>query len=101
MNRLEIYQINKAHPPPKGQYAIDFHNSVTLIIVPYQGRRNISTQHTVSEAADIQIPNTPYTEWTDGKAHTDKYILNRWFDWIQAKTDFDQLIMETSNVRDF
>lgn len=45
-----------------------------------------ASQHTLGEAADIQIPKTPYTEWSDGKTHTDKAILNRWFDWGSSRT---------------
>lgn len=58
-----------------------------------------ASQHTLGEAADIQIPKTTYSEWKDGKAHTDKDILNRWFDWIIEHTNFD--IIETSNDKDF
>ncbi len=39
--------------------------------------------------------------WADNKAHTDKDILNHWFDFLEHHTDFDQLIMETSNGRDY
>ena len=60
-----------------------------------------ASQHTVGEAADIFIPKTAYTEWDDNKAHTDKALAEHWFSWLQANTDFDQLIMETSNGRDF
>lgn len=60
-----------------------------------------ASQHTVGEAADIHIPVTPYTEWDDNKAHTDKDLAECWFSWLQANTDFDQLIMETYNTRDF
>lgn len=60
-----------------------------------------ASQHTVGEAADIFIPKTAYTEWDDNKAHSDKDLAERWFSWLQANTDFDQLIMETSNGRDF
>lgn len=28
-------------------------------------------------------------------------IAERWLSWLQANTDFDQLIMETSNGRDY
>ena len=31
-----------------------------------------ASQHLLGEAADIQIPKTPYSEWKDGVAHTDK-----------------------------
>ena len=60
-----------------------------------------ASQHTLGEAADIFIPKTAYTDWDDNKAHTDKELAERWFSWLQANTDFDQLIMETSNGRDF
>ena len=60
-----------------------------------------ASQHTLGEAADIQIPKTAYTEWKDNKAHTDKDILNRWFEFLITHTDFDQAIIETSNGKDF
>lgn len=60
-----------------------------------------ASQHTLGEAADIYIPKTAYTDWDDNKAHTDKELAERWFSWRQSNTDFDQLIMETSNGRDF
>lgn len=60
-----------------------------------------ASQHTLGEAADIFIPKTAYTDWDDNKAHTDMELAERWFSWLQANTDFDQLIMETSNDRDF
>ena len=60
-----------------------------------------ASQHTLGEAADIFIPKTAYTDWDDNKAHTDKELAERWFSWLQSHTDFDQLIMETSNGRDY
>lgn len=60
-----------------------------------------ASQHTLGEAVDIQVPKTAYTEWDDGKAHTDMDILNRWFAWIMDHCDLDQLIKETSNGRDY
>lgn len=60
-----------------------------------------ASQHTLGEAADIQIPKTVYTDWDDNKAHTDKELAERWFSWLQSHTDYDQLIMETSNGRDY
>lgn len=60
-----------------------------------------ASQHTLGEAVDIQVPKTPYTEWDDNKAHTDIDILNSWFAWIMDHCDFDQLIKETSNGKDF
>ena len=50
-----------------------------------------ASQHTLGEAADIvPLPpaGSPYTI-----NHT-PYTLKEWFDWLQANTDFDQLILE-------
>ena len=60
-----------------------------------------ASQHTLGEAADIQIPKTPYTAWDDNLQHTDMETAEKWFSWLQTHTDFDQLIMETSNGRDY
>ena len=60
-----------------------------------------ASQHTIGEAADIQIPKTPYTSWKDNLAHTDMEILNRWFECLTTHTDFDQAIIETSNDLDY
>ena len=60
-----------------------------------------SSQHTLGEACDIHIPVSKHTPQCDGKAHTDKEILNSWFDWIVSNTDFDQAIIETANGKDF
>lgn len=60
-----------------------------------------ASQHTLGEAADIQIPKTPYTDWDDNLAHTDMNIAHKWFDWLEHHTDFDQLILETANGRDY
>lgn len=60
-----------------------------------------ASQHTMGEAADIRIPKTPYTDWDDNKAHTDMDIAHRWFTWLETHTDFDQLILETENGRDY
>ena len=60
-----------------------------------------ASQHTLGEAADIYMPKTAYTDWADNKAHTDKDILNRWFEFLTTHTDFDQAIIETSNDKDF
>ena len=60
-----------------------------------------SSQHTLGEACDIRIPVSKHTTQRDGKAHTDKEILNSWFDWIVSNTDFDQAIIETANGKDF
>ena len=60
-----------------------------------------ASQHTLGEAADIQLPLTSYTAWDDNKRHTDMETARRWFDWIELHCDFDQLIMETANGKDF
>ena len=60
-----------------------------------------ASQHTLGEAADIQLPLTPYTAWDDNRRHTDLEEARRWFDWIETHCDFDQLILETSNGKDF
>ena len=60
-----------------------------------------SSQHTLGEACDIRLPVSKHTTQRDGKAHTDKEILNSWFEWIVTNTDFDQAIIETANGKDF
>lgn len=60
-----------------------------------------ASQHTLGEAADIFIPKTPYTDWDDNQAHTDMDLAHQWFDFLEHHTDFDQLILETSNGRDY
>ena len=60
-----------------------------------------SSQHTLGEACDIRLPVSKHTTQRDGKAHTDKEVLNSWFDWIVTNTDFDQAIIETANGKDF
>lgn len=60
-----------------------------------------SSQHTLGEACDIRLPVSKHTPQRDGKAHTDKEILNSWFDRIVTNTDFDQAIIETANGKDF
>ena len=51
-----------------------------------------ASQHTLGEAADIQLPLTSYTAWDDNKHHTDLETARKWFDWLERNTDFDQLI---------
>lgn len=60
-----------------------------------------ASQHTLGEAADISLPQTPYTSWKDGKAHTDLETAYKWFDFIKEHTNFDQLILETRNGLDY
>lgn len=59
-----------------------------------------ASQHTLGEAADIQLPLTS-SAWDDNRRHTDLEEARRWFDWIQDHCDFDQLILETSNNKDY
>jgi hypothetical protein len=51
-----------------------------------------ASQHTLGEAADIYIPKTVYTDWSDNKAYTDKKLGRKWMEWIIDNTDFDQCI---------
>ena len=60
-----------------------------------------ASQHTLGEAADIRLPVTSYTAWDDNKQHTDMEVARRWFDFLENHTDFDQLILETSNGKDY
>ena len=60
-----------------------------------------ASQHTLGEAADIRLPLTSYTAWDDNRRHTDMETSRKWFDWIERNTDFDQLILETSNGKDY
>ena len=60
-----------------------------------------ASQHTLGEAADIFIPKTPYTDWDDNQAHTDMDIAHQWFDFLESHCDFDQLILENTNGRDY
>ena len=60
-----------------------------------------ASQHTLGEAADIRLPLTSYTTWDDNQRHTDMETARRWFDWLERNTDFDQLILETANGKDF
>ena len=60
-----------------------------------------ASQHTLGEAADIQLPKTTYTGWDDNLAHTDMDIAKKWFNWLESHVDYDQLILETSNGRDY
>lgn len=39
--------------------------------------------------------------WDDHKKHTDLETAKRWFDFLENHTDFDQLILETSNGKDY
>ena len=60
-----------------------------------------ASQHTLGEAADIQLPLTSYTAWDDNKQHTDLETARKWFNWLADHTDFDQLILETANDKDY
>lgn len=60
-----------------------------------------ASQHTLGEAADIHVPLNAYSDWDDNKPHTNMELAKQWFDFLEHHTDFDQLIMETSNGRDY
>lgn len=60
-----------------------------------------ASQHTLGEAADIALPKADYTSWADGKHHTDMETAHRWFTYLKEHTDFDQLILETTNGHDY
>lgn len=60
-----------------------------------------ASQHTMGEAADIHIPKTAYTDWDDNKAHTNMELAKSWFSFLEHNVDFDQLILETANGRDY
>lgn len=60
-----------------------------------------ASQHTLGEAADIHVPLNDYSDWDDNKRHTNMELAKQWFDYLEHHTDFDQLIMETSNGRDY
>ena len=60
-----------------------------------------ASQHTMGEAADIHIPKTAYTDWDDNNAHTNMELAKSWFSFLEHNVDFDQLILETANGRDY
>ena len=60
-----------------------------------------ASQHTLGEAADLRLPLTPYTAWEDNRRHTDLEAAHRWIDFLEHHTDFDQLILETANGKDY
>lgn len=60
-----------------------------------------ASQHTLGEAADIRLPQTEYTSWKDNLRHTDMEVAHRWLTFLKEHTDFDQLILETSNGLDY
>ena len=60
-----------------------------------------ASQHTLGEAADLRLPLTSYTAWDDNRRHTDLETARRWFDFLETHTDFDQLILETANGKDY
>lgn len=60
-----------------------------------------ASQHTLGEAADIRLPQTPYTSWKDGRSHTCMQTAQRWITFLRENTNFDQLILETTNGLDY
>ena len=59
-----------------------------------------NSQHKFGEAADIRLPVTSF-KWHDGERHTDMDKARKWFDFLKYNTDYDQLILETTNHLDF
>ena len=60
-----------------------------------------ASQHTLGEAADLLLPLTAYTTGNDNRRHTDMEAAHRWIDFIEHNTDFDQVILETANDKDY
>lgn len=60
-----------------------------------------ASQHTLGEAADLYLPLTSYTSSPDNKRHTDLKVAHQWIDWMESHVDFDQIILETSNDKDY
>ena len=60
-----------------------------------------ASQHTLGEAADLRLPLTSYTAWDDNRRHTDLETAHKWIDWLERNVNFDQLILETANGKDF
>lgn len=60
-----------------------------------------ASQHTLGEAADLLLPLTAYTTGNDNRRHTDMEVARKWIDFIEHNTDFDQVILETSNDKDY
>ena len=60
-----------------------------------------ASQHTLGEAADIRLPLTSYAAWDDNRRHTDLETAHKWIDWLERNVNFDQLILETANGKDF
>lgn len=52
------------------------------------------SQHMTGEAADLILPRG-----SDG--YSDPVKAELWMQWLQANTDFDQLILETANHREY
>ena len=63
-----------------------------------------ASQHTLGEAADI-VPLPPagsrLVSLSNHNQRQTPHSLKEWFDWLKDNTDFDQLIMETANGRDY
>ena len=60
-----------------------------------------ASQHTLGEAADLLLPLTSYVSGNDNRRHTDMEAARKWIDFIEHNTDFDQVILETANDKDY
>ena len=60
-----------------------------------------ASQHTLGEAADLLLPLTSYVSVNDNRRHTDMEAARKWIDFIEHNTDFDQVILETANDKDY
>ena len=60
-----------------------------------------ASQHTLGEAADLLLPLTAYVSGNDNRRHTDMEEARKWIDFIEHNTDFDQVILETANDKDY
>lgn len=55
----------------------------------------------LSESAGIYIPKTAMPIGISTRGIPTIKLAEHWFSWLQANMDYDQLIMVTSNGRDF
>lgn len=59
-----------------------------------------NSQHMTGEAADIHIPPYDFKD-SAGNSLTNIEKARQWMQWLTDNTDFDQLILETSNRKIF
>ena len=93
--------VNSSTPPQVGERPLVISSGYRCPQLNLRVGGAYASQHTLGEAADIHLPRTAYTDWADNRAHTDMAVACRWLDFLEHNTDFDQLILETSNDKDF